>query len=75
MIFNEKNNIAKFSTEERAELIILSLLDFLEKLFEKDEGYSEEKEFFAEKIIIKSLNFLGNMLDEDQQHIESKIAS
>jgi len=57
--------------EDKAESILISLIDNLEKLFEGAEEYSEKRERHAERMIIGVINYLDKLFDDEQQQAES----
>ncbi|TCS79893.1 hypothetical protein [Tepidibacillus fermentans] len=70
-MFKKMINHTRLSIEQRAELMIVALFNFLEKLFDGEEEYSEKKEQIAEQMIIKVFHYLEEMFDDESEQAET----
>jgi len=61
------------SLEEFAEIIIVTLIKKIDKLFEGEESYSEEKEKKAEKMILEVFNYLEKIFDEEEKTNQTRL--
>jgi len=64
------NNYSR-ALEDRAESVLISLFENLDKLFEGTDEYLEKKERMAEKMIIGVVNYLDKLLDDDKWQADS----
>jgi len=73
-LINKVTNYTLISIEDRAELMLIALFNFLDNLFNGTDSYSEKKEQVAEKMIIDVFTYFEMLFDDEQDQLQAESA-